>query len=136
MHQLYTLLCEKKRDKINFMKLQGHTDFILYESFYKDLLCPCCDWNNYMTHSSSFYCSYYQANVERELCWFVTAALRSYEHISFDRTLDPATSLFEFFVPESTEKYFLSIMDHFQSEGLIRNLQKLPNRLEKVTEQV
>src|SRR4029077_17030302 len=57
-----------------------------------------------------FYCSYYQAHVKRELCWFVTAALRSYEHIAFDRTLDTATSLFEFFVAPSTEKYFLEIM--------------------------
>lgn len=85
---------------------------------------------------SSLYCSYYQAQVERELCWYVTAALRSYEHISFDRTLDPATSLFEFFVPHSTEKYFLTLMNYFQSEGLVHNLKKLPNRLENLTEQV
>lgn len=85
---------------------------------------------------SSLYCSYYQAQVQRELCWYVTAALRSYEHISFDRTLDPKTSLFEFFVPHSTEKPFLALMTYFQSEGLVRNLQKLPNRLESLTEQV
>jgi hypothetical protein len=85
---------------------------------------------------SSLYCSYYQANVQRELCWYVTAALRSYEHISFDRTLDPATSLFEFFVPITTEKIFLAFMEHFQSEGLVRNLTKLPNRLENLAEQV
>lgn len=84
----------------------------------------------------SLYCSYYQAQVQRELCWYVTAALRSYEHISFDRTLDPVTSLFEFFVPTATEKDFLAVMDYFQSEGLIRNLNKLPNRLENLTEQV
>ena len=85
---------------------------------------------------SSLYCSYYHAQVQRELCWYVTAALRSYEHISFDRTLDPATSLFEFFVPHSTEKLFLAVMAHFESEGLITNFQKLPNRLENLTEQV
>jgi len=76
------------------------------------------------------YCSYYQAHVERELSWFVTASLRSYEHVAFDRTLDPSTSLFEFFVPQSTEKYFLTIMDYFQSCGLVHNLQKLENRLQ------
>ena len=85
---------------------------------------------------NSSYCSYYQANVERQLCWYVTAALRSYEHISFDRTLDPATSLFEFFVPTATEKSFLALMSYFQSEGLVRNLKKLPNRLENLAEQV
>lgn len=84
----------------------------------------------------SSYCSYYQAQVQRELCWYVTAALRSYEHVSFDRTLDPATSLFEFFVPYSTEKLFLIIMAHFESEGLITHFQKMPNRLESLTEQV
>ena len=78
----------------------------------------------------SLYCSYYQAYVECELCWFVTASLRSYEHVAFDRTLDPATSLFEFFVPTSTEKYFLEVMAYFESQGLIFDLKKLPNRLE------
>lgn len=98
MHQLYTLICEKKRDTVKIME--------------------------------RLYCSYYQAHVEREVCWFVTASLRSYEHVAFDRTLDPATSLFEFFVPTTTEKYFLQVMAHFESEGVVTNLQKLPNRLE------
>lgn len=84
----------------------------------------------------SLYCSYYQAHVKRELCWLVTAALRSYEHTAFDRTLDPSVSLFEFFVPVSTENVFLVIMNYFESEGLIYNLQKLPNRLENSTEHV
>jgi hypothetical protein len=77
----------------------------------------------------SLYCSYYQAHVERALCWFVTASLRSYEHVAFDRTLDPETSLFEFFVPITTEKYFLEIMNYFQSQGLVSGLKKLPNRM-------
>ena len=89
-----------------------------------------------MKFMKSVYCSYYQANVERELCWFVTACLRSYEHVSFDRTLDPATSLFEFFVPTSTEDVFLHIMAYFESEGLVRNFVKLQNRLENPAEQV
>ena len=79
------------------------------------------------------YCSYYQAHVERELCWFVTASLRSYEHVAFDRTLDPSTSLFEFFVPETTEKYFLEVMAYFEAEGLVTGLRKMPNRLEHLT---
>ena len=84
----------------------------------------------------SLYCSYYQAHVQRELSLYVVAALRSYEHVAFDRTLDPATSLFEFFVPLSTEKYFLTLMDYLQVEGLIYDLKKVPNRLENSTEQV
>ena len=85
---------------------------------------------------SPLYCSYYQAHVQRELCLYVVAALRSYEYIAFDRTLDAATSLFEFFVPPATEKYFLTLMDYLQSEGFIYDLKKLPNRLENLTEQV
>ncbi|HSC25398.1 MAG TPA: hypothetical protein VLB80_04265 [Candidatus Babeliales bacterium] len=79
---------------------------------------------------NSLYCSYYQAYVERALCWYVTAALRSCDHIAFDRTLDPSKSLFEFFVPPSTEEHFLALMHYFHSKGLVRDLKKLPNRLE------
>jgi len=86
--------------------------------------------------NSLLYCSYYQGQVQRELCWYVTATLRSYEHISFDRTLDPTTSLFEFFVPVSTESLFLTLMDYYQAEGLVYNLQKMPNRLQDSTQQV
>lgn len=82
------------------------------------------------------YCAYYQAHVVREQCWFVTAALKSYEHIAFDRTIDTASSLFEFFVAPSTEKYFLEIMGYFQEEGLVSGLVKLPNRLIDSLEQV
>ncbi|HXW86127.1 MAG TPA: hypothetical protein VEK38_02170 [Candidatus Bathyarchaeia archaeon] len=77
---------------------------------------------------SSLYCSYYQATVDRPLSWFVVAALKSYEHMSFDRTIDVASSTFEFFVPESTEQYFLQLMDYFSAQGLVKNVQKLPNR--------
>jgi hypothetical protein len=84
----------------------------------------------------SLYCSYYQAHVQRELTLYVVAALRSFEHLAFDRTLDPETSLFEFFVPTSTEEYFLTLMNYLQSEGLVHGLKKIPNRLANSTEQV
>lgn len=87
-------------------------------------------------YMKSLYCSYYQAHVKRELCLYAVAALRSFEHLAFDRTLDPETSLFEFFVPTSTEKYFLTLMDYLQSEGLIYDLKKVPNRLADSAEQV
>lgn len=82
------------------------------------------------------YSLYYTANVTRELCWFLTATLRSYEHIAFDRTLDATTSLFEFFVPNEMEFYFLDVMDYFQKEGIIHNLQKLPNRLVDLNQEI
>ena len=83
-----------------------------------------------MRKNEFLYCSYYQAHIKKELCWFVTAALRSYEHVAFDRTFDVATSLFEFFVPKTTEKIFLEIMAYFEKEGIVQNLIKTHNRLE------
>ena len=85
-------------------------------------------------HTSSLYSSYYQAHVKRELCWFVTSTLRSYEHLAFDRTLEPTSSLFEFFVSPSAEHYFVEIMLYYQKEGIVSNLVKLPNRLQNSTE--
>jgi hypothetical protein len=72
---------------------------------------------------------YYQAIVERSSCWYVVAILHSFEHTAFDRTIDSATSRFEFFVPVAMEESFCAIMDYFQKEGLVSNLEKLPNRL-------
>jgi len=73
--------------------------------------------------------SYYQAQVDPAHGWFFVGVLRSFEHMAFDRTLDVQTSLFEFFVPQDTEKYFLDLMDYFKQEQIISNLNKLPNRL-------
>jgi hypothetical protein len=49
--------------------------------------------------------------------------------MAFDRTLDVASSLFEFFVPEDTEHYFLEFMRYFQQQQIIFNLIKMDNRL-------
>ncbi len=73
--------------------------------------------------------SYYQAQVDPAHGWFFVGVLRSFEHMAFDRTLDVQTSLFEFFVPQDTENYFLDLMDYFKKEQIISNLKKLPNRL-------
>ena len=75
------------------------------------------------------YCSYYQAQINREKTWFFVGCLKSFEHIAFDRTLDAQKGIFEFFVPEDMEEYFLGIMQYFEKEGIVGNLQKLPNRL-------
>lgn len=75
------------------------------------------------------FCSYYQAQVARKDTLFFVAILRSFDHICFDRTLDPTQSLFEFFVPPDCEKDFLTIMTYFQKQHIIDNLQKQPNRL-------
>lgn len=74
------------------------------------------------------YSSYYQAYVEPAQCWYVTAILRSHEHVCFDRTLDAQKSIFEFFVPEAMEPIFIEVMDHFVKKNLVHSLQKLRNR--------
>jgi hypothetical protein len=75
------------------------------------------------------YCSYYQAHVVRAQVWFFVAILRSFDHVSVDRTLDVKNSVFEFFVPEAMEPYFLEIMASLKSEGIVHDINKLPNRL-------
>jgi hypothetical protein len=64
------------------------------------------------------------------MCWFVTSALKSYEHLLFDRTIDVPNSIFEFFVAPSVEPYFLEIMAYMQEQGYVSDLKKMPNRLE------
>ena len=75
------------------------------------------------------YCVYYQALVDKPLCWYVVAILKSYEHLAFDRTLDISTNLFEFYVPPAREQEFVDLMTYFQDQQLIKGLKKLSNRL-------
>ncbi len=82
------------------------------------------------------FCQYYQAYIKRDRCWFFVAAMRSMEHMSFDRTLDIASSQFEFFVPDAMEGQFLSIMNYFKKKGIVSDLKKLPNRLQNPAEKV
>ncbi len=73
--------------------------------------------------------SYYQAHINPSMCWFVTAALKSYEHLLFDRTIDVPNSIFEFFVTPSVEPWFLEIMAYMEEQGHVSGLIQLPNRL-------
>lgn len=75
------------------------------------------------------YCAYYQAQIISKDVWFVVGTLRSFEHLAFDRTLDKANSIFEFFVPENNEKNLVELLDHFKKIGLITYYSKLENRL-------
>lgn len=77
------------------------------------------------------YCYYYQAHVVPKYCWMLTATLRSFENVVFDRTIDVKNSIFEFFVPEGQEEIFLEIMDSFKAQNLIKDLKKLDNRLKQ-----
>ncbi len=75
------------------------------------------------------YCSYYQAQVSRELVWFMVATLRSFEHVVFDRTLSKSDSVFEFFVPAAQEQIFSELMAYYQQQGIVQQVYKLQNRL-------
>lgn len=75
------------------------------------------------------FCNYYQAYLARPSVVEIIGILKSFDHLCFDRTLDPATSLFEFFVPEDQDMIFQAMMDYFQKQGVVTDLKKLPNRL-------
>ena len=75
------------------------------------------------------HCCYYQAVIDKKMTWFFAGALRSFEHVAFDRTLDPKTGTFEFFVAPDLEADFLGLMRHLEQQKVIANLRKMPNRL-------
>jgi len=79
--------------------------------------------------SSKLFSSYYQAYVKPQTCWFVVAALKSFDHLCFDRTIDVEKSIFEFFVSEQYEATFLEIMKWMEEGGYVGDIKKLPNRL-------
>jgi len=82
------------------------------------------------------YSLYYRAHIVKAEVWFFVAVLRSFDHVSFDRTYDVTNSIFEFFVPDSMEPYFLEIIGALAKEGIIDRLEKMPNRLFDAAEQV
>lgn len=79
---------------------------------------------------------YYQAHIDRQLCWFVLAALKSFEHLCFDRTLNAEENLIEFYVCPQANDVFLEIMDYFKKQNLVFNLRQLPNRITQLGQEV
>jgi Domain of unknown function (DUF4911) len=75
------------------------------------------------------FCTYFQAQVPPKNCWFVIAILKSFEHMSFARTLDAQKGIVEFFVPPSMEEQFLEVTQYFVQHHMMIDLIKLPNRL-------
>ena len=80
------------------------------------------------------YCRYYHAHIVKKDQQHFVSILKSVEYVGFDRTIDKATGLFEFFVPESQEDTFLKMMNYFKKEGIVLDMEKLENRL--ITEEV
>jgi hypothetical protein len=81
-------------------------------------------------HTNFNYCDYFQARIERSKTLYVTAFLRSFEHVAFDRCLDAQTGLSEFFVPHAQRSHFLEIMGFLQEQGYIHDLCEMENRME------
>jgi hypothetical protein len=75
------------------------------------------------------YCVYYQAHIIKEKVWFFVGALRSFEHLAFERTIDKEKSIFEFFIAPDLEHYFLDLIAYFEKKGILTRVEKLPNRL-------
>ena len=92
--------------------------------------------NNLTIDDRTKYCPYYTANVDRHQSYFFVAIIKAYDNMVFDRTIDLETSLFEFFVAPDYEEQFLSVMATFETQGLVSNLSKLPNRLQNPHELV
>lgn len=77
------------------------------------------------------FCQYYQAHVPRLTTNIFASILRSYEHLVFDRTIDKLQGTFEFFVSADLEPVFIEFMHEMMKRGLVSNLQKLSNRLNR-----
>jgi hypothetical protein len=73
---------------------------------------------------------YYQAHISKPETLGCVSILKSFDHVCFDRTLDASTGLFEFFVPESQEPFFLKLMHYFEKERVVKDIKRLPNRIE------
>ncbi len=78
----------------------------------------------------NYYCEYYQAEIERAEIVKVVSILKSFDNVCFDRCYDTQKNIFEFFVPTAQEAFFLSLLSYFEKQGIVRDLKKLPNRIE------
>ena len=78
------------------------------------------------------FCEYFQANVQKEKTWFLSACMRNEENVAFARCLDKKTGIFEFFVPKDQEEIFLETMARIEKMGIVSNLVKKENRLRRL----
>ena len=78
------------------------------------------------------YSTYFTAELDRKMMWFVTGALRNEAGWAFDRTLDAKRNLIEFLVAPNYEEEFVKFMRYFEKLGYVQNLQKLPNRYKEL----
>ena len=55
--------------------------------------------------------------------------LRNESNLVFFRTIDSAKGIFECFVSKECEERFLDIMQFFETQGLVSDIEKKENRL-------
>lgn len=72
---------------------------------------------------------YFTAQVNRELCWLISAVFRGTENVAFDRALDKEDGLFEFFVPADMEPVFQEMMAYLKAQGAVLTVEQKENRL-------
>lgn len=77
------------------------------------------------------YSSYYQVTIDRSRGWFVAAVMRSFEHLAFERSFDAQHGINEYFVPKDLENHFLAIVKELAKMGVVKEINKLPNRLQE-----
>ena len=82
-----------------------------------------------LRHNFMKYSFYYQAHVQKEVCWMVTATVRYLDHVAFDRTIDKENSIFEFYVAPDLEDEFVHLAHRLLKAGVFLTFEKLPNRL-------
>lgn len=82
------------------------------------------------------FCAYYQVTIDRKQGWFIGAALHSFEHLAFERTIDTEAGINEYFVPPDLEEIFLNCLEGLKSLGAIKEYKKHPNRLQEPNSKV
>ncbi len=75
------------------------------------------------------YSQYYQAKVIKKKTWFVSGVFRNENNIAFARALEGYKDVFEFFVPQDQEEYFLYVINYLKNTGYVLSFEKKPNRL-------
>jgi hypothetical protein len=75
------------------------------------------------------WCEYYQAIVDVPYTWFVGGVFRNEDNLVFERTIEGAPNLLEFFVTKEQEPEFLDVMNYLVNVGYILSFEKKVNRL-------
>ena len=68
--------------------------------------------------------------IPKKQTWFVLGIIRNEENVAFERSIDKAKGILEFYVPTECEPQFIRIINILKNDGYITNITKQRNRLE------